>query len=107
MVGAGCKGPRASTTGAAAGAKSGASAGLLVTPTRDLHGRVTYVNAVARYAVLSFPLGTMPALGSTVFAYRRGLKVAELKVTGPQRDNNVVADIVSGDCESGDEIKGE
>jgi hypothetical protein len=33
------------------------------------------------------------------------LKVAEVKVTGPQRDNNIVADLVSGDAQVGDEVR--
>jgi hypothetical protein len=33
------------------------------------------------------------------------LKVAEIKVTGPQRDNNTVADLVSGDAQVGDEVR--
>jgi hypothetical protein len=31
--------------------------------------------------------------------------VAEVKVSGPQRDNNIVADIVTGTPEEGDEAR--
>jgi hypothetical protein len=37
--------------------------------------------------------------------FRRGLKVGEVKVTGPQLDENTVADIVAGDSEVGDEVR--
>jgi hypothetical protein len=44
-------------------------------------------------------------VGSKLFVYRQGLKVAELVVTGPQRDDHTVADIRTGDCRTGDEIR--
>ena len=37
--------------------------------------------------------------------YRNGLKAGEIKVTGPQLDENVVADIVAGDAQLGDEAR--
>ena len=55
--------------------------------------------------MLSFPVSQMPKLDQTLFLYRNGLKVAEVKVTGPQRDNNIVADLVSGDARVGDEVR--
>ena len=55
--------------------------------------------------MLSFPVGQMPRLDQTLFLYRNGLKVAEVKVTGPQRDNNIVADLVTGDAQVGDEVR--
>ena len=37
--------------------------------------------------------------------YRGGLKVGEVKVTGPQRENETVADIIAGDVQPHDEIR--
>jgi hypothetical protein len=37
--------------------------------------------------------------------YRRGLKVGEVKVTGPAREDNIVADLVAGEAEVGDEAR--
>jgi hypothetical protein len=79
----------------------------VVTPDNSLSARVSAYNAVGRFVVLSFPVGRMPRLDQTLFLYRNGLKVAEVKVTGPQRDNNVVADIISGDAQAGDEVRSE
>jgi hypothetical protein len=31
--------------------------------------------------------------------------VGEIKVSGPQRDNNTIADILIGDCQPGDAVK--
>jgi hypothetical protein len=35
------------------------------------------------------------------------LKVGEVKVTGPQREDNIVADLAAGEAEVGDEARGQ
>jgi hypothetical protein len=47
----------------------------------------------------------MPKMDQHLFLYRAGLKVAEMVVTGPQSDDNTVADLVSGDAQVGDEVR--
>jgi len=79
--------------------------GTIVTPARPKSGHVTLVNGSARYVVVTFSLGQLPAHESHLAVYRNGLKVAELKVTGFSRDINAVADIVMGECEVGDEVR--
>ena len=76
-----------------------------VTPEEGLHGRIASVNSSLRFVVLTFPIGQMPPVDDHLNVYRNGFKVAELKITGPQRDDNTVADIVSGDPISGDEVR--
>jgi len=39
--------------------------------------------------------------------YRGGLKVGEVKITGPQDDDNIVADLLTGDSEVGDQARGD
>ena len=51
-----------------------------------------------RFVVLDFPVGKMPALDQTLFVFRQGLKVGEVKITGPERDHNTVADLISGEA---------
>jgi hypothetical protein len=63
------------------------------------------VNAGARFVVLTFPIGQMPALERRLNVYRRGLKVGEVKITGPQRDDNTVADVLAGEAQAGDEVR--
>ena len=70
-----------------------------------LAGEVASVNPVARFVVLSFPVSPMPAPDQQLNLYRRGAKVAEVKVTGRQRDKNIIADIVTGTPEVGDEAR--
>jgi len=77
----------------------------IVTPDNSLSARVLSYNAAGRFAVLGFPIGQMPKIGQTLFLYRLGLKVAEVKITGPQRDNNIVADLISGEAQVGDEVR--
>jgi hypothetical protein len=76
-----------------------------VTPDNSLAGKVLAYNYPGRFVVLEFPAGPMPKTDQSLFLYRAGLKVAEVKITGPQRDNNTVADLVSGDAQIGDEVR--
>ena len=77
---------------------------VTVTLDTSFSGKVATVNSAARFVVLSFPVGHLPPLDQHLNVNRRGVKVAELKVTGPQLDENIVADIVSGDALAGDEV---
>jgi hypothetical protein len=86
-------------------AKSATNQAQVVTPANALVGKVALVNATARFVVLNFPLGKMAAAEQQLNLYRRGVKVGEVKVTGPQRGDNIVADLVSGEAEIGDEAQ--
>ncbi len=77
----------------------------IVTPDTTLTGKVASVNTALRFAVLNFPVGRMAQVGQVLNVYRNGLKVGELKVSGPQRDDNIVADISAGEAQAGDEVK--
>lgn len=83
----------------------GSSGGAIVTPSAGLEGKVALVNVNAKYVVVSFPIGELPNLDQRLGVYRNGLKVGELKVSGPQRDFNTVADVLEGDCQVGDEVR--
>jgi hypothetical protein len=45
-------------------------------------------------------------MGVRLNVYRHGLKVGEVKITGPQQEDNTVGDIASGEVEVGDELRG-
>ncbi len=77
----------------------------IVTPDNSLTARVATYNTAGRFVVLSFPIGRMPNMDQTLFLYRNGLKVGEVKITGPQRDNDIVADLVTGTAQAGDEVR--
>ena len=77
----------------------------IVTPDNSLTARVVSYNASGRFVVLGFPVGQMPKLEQGLFLYRDGMKVGEVKITGPQRENNIVADLVTGEAQVGDEVR--
>ncbi|MBN2505862.1 MAG: hypothetical protein JXQ71_04125 [Verrucomicrobia bacterium] len=74
-------------------------------PSDVVPGKISLVNPNARYVVVSYPVGALPELGRRLNVFRNGLKVGEIKITGPQRDLNIVADIVAGQCQRGDEVR--
>lgn len=83
----------------------GSNAKLIVTPDTTTTATVTWVNVPAKFVVLTFPIGHLPAENQLMTLYRQGLKVGEVKVTGPQKDDNVAADLLSGDAQLGDEVR--
>ncbi len=78
---------------------------LIVTPAPANRGKIILVNPSGRYVVLRCPFGYIPAIDRRLNVYRGGLKVAEIKITGPQRDTNTVGDIIAGECQVGDEAR--
>ena len=78
---------------------------LIVTPDDTLAAKVLTVNTVGRFVVLNFPEGQMPKMNQYMYLYRAGLKTAEVKIVGPQQDTSIVADIISGDAQTGDTVR--
>lgn len=78
---------------------------LILTPDTALVGKVVRVNGAARFAVMSFPIGHLPALDQILSVYRLGLKTGEIKVTGPQLDDKMVGDVIAGEVQAGDQVR--
>lgn len=100
----------ASKKGAAAGEttnppKAAKGSKPIIKPSDALTGKVVSFNAVGRFAVLNFPVNRMPSMDQTLFLYRDGLKVGEVKITGPQKDDNIVGDVTAGEAKTGDEVR--
>jgi hypothetical protein len=74
-----------------------------ITPALGAVGRVEMVNPEGRFVVLSFPPGHVPPPGQRWRITHRGLKIGRVKITGPQREIDTVADIVEGEASVGDE----
>jgi hypothetical protein len=96
--------------GCAAQGRKGAdskSAGsqTIVTPDASLAAKVVSYNSAGRFVVLNFPAGQMPKIGQSLFLYRNGLKSGEVKIDTWQRENLVVADVVKGEAQVGDEAR--
>ena len=79
----------------------------VIQPDLRATGEVEMVNPTARFVVLSFPPGPVAPPDHHLNVYRQGLKVGELKVTGPQRGNDTVADILAGEIQVHDEVREE
>ena len=94
----GCAGPQSDTPNSGAGK-------AIVTADFRPTGKVDMVDAPGRFVVISFEPGAVPKPGQRLNVYRAGAKIGEVKVTGPERDNNTVADILAGDVQPGDEAK--
>lgn len=77
----------------------------IITPDDSPAGKIITVNRNARFAVMNFSSGNIPPPGRRLNVYRDGLKVAEIKVTGPQQDFNTVGDIIAGEAQANDEVK--
>jgi hypothetical protein len=88
-----------------AGEKKTAESEAIVTPQNLLVGKVSVYNTPGRFVVLDFPVGKMPVRDQTMFVYRQGLKVGEVRITGPERDHNTVGDLTSGEARKGDEVR--
>ncbi len=93
------------SSGRDANAQFNTNAPALVVPTSVLVGKVVKVNTTAKFVVLSFPPGRLPALEQVFSIYHAGLVVGRAKISGPQLDDAIVADLVSGEAEMGDEAR--
>ena len=78
---------------------------LIVNPATGVHGRILRVNPATRYVIVSYPFGNVPPADRRLNVYRGGLKVAEIKINELRWDTNIVADIVVGECQVGDDVR--
>ena len=78
---------------------------VIVTPETGFSGKVVKVNAGGRFVVLSFPLGHLPAIDDQLNVYHLGLKVGEIKISGPQLDDNIIGDLIKGTAVAGDVVR--
>ncbi len=78
---------------------------VIMTPDTLLVGKIAKVNIEGGFVVLTFPIGHLPLMDQRLNVYRRGLKVGEVRVTGPQLDDSVVGDISAGDAQAGDTVR--
>ncbi len=79
----------------------------IVTPDFKAAGKIVAFNEQAKFAVVNFPVGVLPKPDHTLGVYRKGLKVGELRATSQQKDNNVVADLMTGTAQKDDDVREE
>ena len=93
--------PRA-TTGSGLTVTNGTQ---VITLTNPIIGKVATVNSSSRFAVLNFALRQLPPIDQRLNVYRQGVKVGEMKVSGPVLNGNIVADLTAGEEQAGDEVR--
>ncbi|MDB6040788.1 MAG: hypothetical protein JWM99_4629 [Verrucomicrobiales bacterium] len=77
----------------------------VVRPVTKGSGVVLSVNETLHFVVIDFSSAEIPPLNTRLNVYRAGQKVAELNLSGPIRNSNVVADIRAGEAKVGDEVR--
>ena len=78
---------------------------IIVTPEPSLSGKIVKVNSGGRFVILNFPIGHLPAIEQQMNVYHLGMKVGEVRVSGPQLDDNIAGDLLRGTAQVGDEVK--
>jgi len=81
------------------------SPAAIITPDAAVSAKVIDYNSTGQFVVLNFPNAVLPMNSQVFFIYHDGLKTGEVKITGPERDDNVVADLVNGTVEIGDAVR--
>jgi hypothetical protein len=102
---AGCKSKPATGPEAAPPAQGTAAPKTIIKSADALTGKVVSYNSIGRFVILNFPVTRMPKVGQTMSLYREGLKIGEVKITGPQQDDNIVADLTGGEARAADEVR--
>lgn len=105
LLAAGCHRTPAEKKAGAAGASKKSKTPPTMTADYALRGRVAMVNPKTGSVILSFPIGWLPALERRLNVYRGEAKVGEVRVTGPQMDTNIAADLITGEAKPGDEVR--
>jgi hypothetical protein len=105
LLAAGCGGASGDKkAGASATSKKGKAAPVM-TADYALRGRVAMVNPKTGSVILSFPIGWLPALDRRLNIYRGDAKVGEVRISGPQMDTNIAADLLAGEAKPGDVVR--
>ena len=79
-----------------------AEADPLVLPTS---GRIHSVHPGLQFVVVDYTLGGIPPLQSILHVYRDDQKVGEIRLTGPERNGFVAADVLEGVLRNDDEVR--
>jgi hypothetical protein len=78
---------------------------VIITPAQSAAANVVLVHESARFVILNFPDGRLPAEGQMLDLFRNGLKTAEVRISKFRQENNVTADIISGEARKGDQAR--
>ena len=76
-----------------------------INPITPVQGRVTFVNDRFRFVIVDFAFHQMPQLEQRLGVYRRDVRIGEVRISGPADGSTIVADIMSGDADLGDQVR--
>jgi hypothetical protein len=94
--------PAAQTQPAGAGSQAQK---ITLTPSEIRTGKIVKYNPSGRFVVINFPVVQVPPVDHVMEVYRQGLKVGQVRITGPQLDDNIVADVITGELALGDLVR--
>lgn len=104
---AGCRTPKEPASPAFIVRPPGGQTNVVIAPVSLAVGRVVSVVQSAKFAVVTFPIGQVPANGARFAVFHAGAKVGELHITGPAAETLTVGDLTVGSAQEGDEVRGE
>jgi hypothetical protein len=87
--------------------RSGSNTNVVMTPATSPTGRVVRINKEGNFAVISFPIGQLPANGTVFGIYHAGMKSGQIKISGPAQETFTVGDLIAGSGQEGDEVRAE
>lgn len=76
-----------------------------ITLVNEPRGDVASVHPTLGFVVIDFYLAPLPRISQRMAVYRQGMKVGEVKISGPEQNSNIVADVTSGNVSVGDEVR--
>lgn len=71
-----------------------------------LRGKVLSANVDLHFAVVDFTISHFPSIGQKLGIFRNNLKIGEIRMGGPFQNGNGVGDIIDGEAQVGDEVRG-
>lgn len=86
--------------------KSG-NTNVVMTPATSPVGRIVRINKEGNFAVISFPIGQLPANGTVFGVYHAGMKSGQIKISGPAQETFTIGDFIAGSGQEGDELRAE
>ena len=85
--------------------RAGGTTNSLMTPATSPVGRIARINKEGNFAVISFPIGQLPANGTVLGVYHAGTKSGQIRISGPAKENLTVGDFIAGSGQEDDEVR--
>ena len=97
--------PQVKTSPSFVSSNLGTGSTRLTSPNVKIHGYVVSINQGAKFVVLKFEYGAIPAVGKTLDVLRNGEKVGQIRITKPVKPPHASADVLDGVLRRGDQVQ--